>query len=353
MDYSSVETGAEDNKHGEEESFKRDDPNANSPSAEELVKNFSIDRYPVRIQCDVATDLIGDLVVKESYFGQYLDLPEDNNAHFQMKMVYDFLKRRFAASSECSSYKCQDRKAKHDGVINAINALTASVKKIISKRGVIPSKRISNPYTPLEIKEAKRRRKDTSKASSLIKKRKDCNASIFVLYRCFSIPAGLPWHLSDEVYSLINYGDEFHWVLVVVVLKERRIRVYDSMSRRRRSEPSFEIQKLAKILATYLDMSGVLDQKVHTDWSTIEVYQDKMANPFDVKYVDGISQQTIGILDCGSFVAAYAKYLSDGLQVTNNGLDAGLLYKRYAALLWKYREAKDQKSYATDVKDPQ
>ncbi|KAM3396177.1 hypothetical protein P3S68_005183 [Capsicum galapagoense] len=43
------QSGAEDNEHGEEESFKRDDPNANSPSAEELVKTFSIDRYPVRM----------------------------------------------------------------------------------------------------------------------------------------------------------------------------------------------------------------------------------------------------------------------------------------------------------------
>ncbi|PHT75652.1 hypothetical protein T459_19174 [Capsicum annuum] len=46
----------------------------------------------------------------------------------------------------------------------------------------------------------------------------------------FSIPASLPWHLVNEVYIPINYGDEFYWVLAVVVLKERRIRVYDSMS---------------------------------------------------------------------------------------------------------------------------
>ena len=38
------QSGAEDNEHGDEESFKRDDPNANSPSVEELVKTFSIDR---------------------------------------------------------------------------------------------------------------------------------------------------------------------------------------------------------------------------------------------------------------------------------------------------------------------
>ncbi|PHU06465.1 hypothetical protein BC332_22954 [Capsicum chinense] len=77
-----------------------------------------------------------------------------------------------------------------------------------------------------------------------------------------------------------------------------------------------------------------------------------MAKPFDVQYVDGIAQQTIGSLDCGSFVATYAEYLSDVLQVSNDGLDVGLLRKRYAALLWIYGEAKAQKPYATDVKDP-
>ncbi|PHU14710.1 hypothetical protein BC332_15915 [Capsicum chinense] len=58
-------------------------------------------------------------------------------------------------------------------------------------------------------------------------------------------------------------------------------------------------------------------------------------------------------LDCGPFVAAYDEYLSDGLQVSNNGLDAGLIHKRYVVLLWKYKEAKAQMRYATDVKDPQ
>ncbi|PHU25044.1 hypothetical protein BC332_03376 [Capsicum chinense] len=168
------QSGAEDNEHEEEESFKRDDPNDNSPSVEELVKTFSTDRYPVKMQCDGATDLMGDLVVKsvmgksfdafrkilreqkldsyfrESCFGKFLDLPEDNNARFQIKMVYDLLMRR----------------------------------------------------------------------------------------------------------------------------------------------------------------------------------------------------------DCGPFVFAYTEYLSDGLQVPNDGLDAGLLCKIYVALLWKYGEAKAQKPYTTDVKDP-
>ncbi|PHT98758.1 hypothetical protein BC332_32321 [Capsicum chinense] len=112
----------------------------------------------------------------------------------------------------------------------------------------------------------------------------------------FSILAGLPWHLVDEVYIPINCGDKFHWVLAVVILKERCIRVYDSMSRRKCFGPSSEIQKLAKILPTYLDISGLLDQKVRTDWSMIEVYRDKMGKPFDVQYVEGIAKQTIGSL---------------------------------------------------------
>ncbi|PHT74330.1 hypothetical protein T459_21607 [Capsicum annuum] len=515
---------AEDNEHGEEESLKRDDSNANSPSIKELVKTFSIDHYPMRMQCDGAIDLTGDLVVKsvmeksfdafrkilreqkldsyfrENCFGKYLDLPEDNNARFQMKMVYDLLKHRFmyenkdkmdevwinycgmpvcfgweefaivtglkcyppspfqviptltqkkvtrtpkkekgklsdrddlvsivgpsfknknliealkdfspdfVASSECCSCKCQDCKAKYDGVINNINALTAFVKKMTSKRGVIPSKRISYSDAPLEIKVAKRRKNDTSKASSIIKKRK---IEIFLSLSCIDVQCARateekhelkkvdvtatveehnmtvdnpstasndkekvePISLgerknypfegkeNDERYKvnesslgfdlfdfIVAHSEMKNWfylmsqpqtywndeVLAVVILKERRIRVYDSMSRRRHFGPSSEIQKLAKILLTYLDMSGFWHQKVHSDWSTIEAYLDKMANPFDVQNVDGIAQQTIGSLDCGPFVAAYAEYLSDGLQVPNDGLDVGLLHKIYIALL--------------------
>ncbi|PHU12722.1 hypothetical protein BC332_19652 [Capsicum chinense] len=111
--------GVEYDEHGDEECFKRDDANANSPFSEELVKAFSIDRYPVRMQCDDTADLTSDFMVKSSMkksfdtfrkilreqkldayfrdncFGKYLDLPEDNNARFQMKMVYELLKHRF------------------------------------------------------------------------------------------------------------------------------------------------------------------------------------------------------------------------------------------------------------------
>ncbi|PHU05490.1 hypothetical protein BC332_26312 [Capsicum chinense] len=77
----------------------------------------------------------------------------------------------YASPSECSGCKCQYHKAKHDVVINSINALTASVKELTSKRGVIPSKRILYPSAPLDIKD-KRRRQVISKALSSIQKSK-------------------------------------------------------------------------------------------------------------------------------------------------------------------------------------
>ncbi|PHU17185.1 hypothetical protein BC332_12880 [Capsicum chinense] len=161
------------------------------------------------------------------------------------------------------------------------------------------------------------KRRPSYKHKNNIDTQQEC---IIDIIKGFSILASLPWHLVDEVYIPINCGDEFHWVLAFIILKKRQIRFYDSMSRRRHFRSSSKIQKLAKILPTYLDMSDFFDQKVRTDWSTIEAYQDKMANPFDVQYIDGIAQQTIGSL--------------------------------YVDILWKYGEAKVQKPYAADVKDP-
>ncbi|KAF3632978.1 hypothetical protein FXO38_25835 [Capsicum annuum] len=201
---------AEDNEHKENSYFQRDGLNTNSPFNDELVKTFNIDSYPVRMQCDGATDLTDDLLVKlsmkksfDTFRTKYsenkilmlisgiIDLLEDNNARFQIKIIYDLLKHRFmyenkdkmvvvggsgaavsandapltvfktnhyrydhtaytyfAAPSECSAYKCQECKATHDVMINTINALTTSIKGLTSKKGVIPSKRLSYPSTP-------------------------------------------------------------------------------------------------------------------------------------------------------------------------------------------------------------
>ncbi|PHT38660.1 hypothetical protein CQW23_22233 [Capsicum baccatum] len=302
--YLSIATGAEDNEHGEEESFKRDDQNANSPSVDELVKTFSIDRYPVRMQCVGTTDLTSDLVVKlvisthsEKYFENKNWILISGKAALGNILICRRTtcsfpnKNDFAASSECSSCKCQNHKAKYDRVINAINALTASVKEMISKKGIISSKRISYPDIPLEIKvdvraTAEEHNMTVDNPSTASKDEEKVKPHIDVIFyylrkkaklqtqeqyryttgnylykvyinntydrycqqqsevsrneeclintiKGFSIPAGLPWHLVNKVYIPINCGDEFHSVLAVIVLKERRIRVYDSMSRRR------------------------------------------------------------------------------------------------------------------------
>ncbi|PHT89215.1 hypothetical protein T459_04328 [Capsicum annuum] len=167
--------GAGDNEHGEEECFKRDDPNANSRSTEELVKTFSIDRYP--------DDITVEATAEEH------TITVDNPP---------------TISKEEEKVELPEVSRNEEGLINIIKG--------------------------------------------------------------FSISA-----------VVINYGDEFDWVLAIVVQKER---------------------------------------------------------------------------DCSLFVAAYAEYLSDGLQVPNDGLDVGLLLKIYATLLLKYGEVKSQKPYAGDIKDP-
>ncbi|KAF3648278.1 hypothetical protein FXO38_18255 [Capsicum annuum] len=277
--------GVEDNEHGEEEYLKRDDPNANSPSIKELVKTFSIDLYPIRM---------------ESCFGKYLDFAEDNNAHFQMKMVYNHLKRRFMYEIKdkmdevwinyCSIPVCFGWK--EFAVVTRLkcyppspsqvlptltqNKAPHTPKKAKASRviGIIPSKKISYPYTPLEIKKAKRIRKHTSKESSSIKKTK--------------ISRPLSFSCTDVQYA-------------------------------RATRDHHELKKLIND---------------YSEWIFDELLKHHAGR------------------DCGLFVAACVNYLSDGLQVSNDRLDAGLLHKINAALLWKYGEAKAQKPYASDTKDP-
>ncbi|PHU25747.1 hypothetical protein BC332_04079 [Capsicum chinense] len=193
---------AEDNEHGEEECFKIDNPNANCPFAEELVKTFSIDHYLV----DVTTEATAE--------EHNITVDNPSTASKEKKKVEPF------SSREWKNYSFEGFD------------ISDEAKKKLTK--------LINDYS-------------------------EWIANGLLMHHAASIPTGLPFHLVDEVYIPINYGDEFHWVLAVVVLKERCIRVYESMSRRRHFGPSSEIQNLAKILPTYLDMSGFLDKKVRTD----------------------------------------------------------------------------------------
>ncbi|PHT70881.1 hypothetical protein T459_25985 [Capsicum annuum] len=114
----------------------------------------------------------------------------------------------------------------------------------------------------------------------------------------FCISAGLPWHMIDEVYVPVNRGKEFHWVLVVIVLKERVIRVYDLLSSKIKKKSPNKIQKLAVMLPAYLSDSHFFKKTKRTDWSTLKAYKGKLGqqtdliiqNLFDVEYVQNIPQ---------------------------------------------------------------
>ncbi|KAK4723824.1 hypothetical protein R3W88_026603 [Solanum pinnatisectum] len=75
--------------------------------------------------------------------------------------------------------------------------------------------------------------------------------SIKNIIKGFSISAGLSWHLVDDVYISMNLNGKFHWVLIVVALKERIIRIYDSSFSTRIKVSSGEIKKLTTMLPSY------------------------------------------------------------------------------------------------------
>ena len=97
----------------------------------------------------------------------------------------------------------------------------------------------------------------------------------------------------------MNCNQNFHWVLAIIALKDRRIRVYDSLSNIRNMDSSVEIQKLAVMLPIFLSDSGFFEQTSRTDWPNLDAYRNKMSdttqllntNPFEVEYVQNITQQ--------------------------------------------------------------
>ncbi|KAG5609546.1 hypothetical protein H5410_020827 [Solanum commersonii] len=84
-----------------------------------------------------------------------------------------------------------------------------------------------------------------------------------------------------------------------------------------------KIQKLSTTLPKYVESSGFYEQKDRTN------------------------------CDCGVFVAAYAEFLSDGLQIPSDGIISQSLCLRYASLLWNYEILKARSGYVSNNEDPQ
>ncbi|PHT45193.1 hypothetical protein CQW23_14351 [Capsicum baccatum] len=166
---------------------------------------------------------------------------------------------------------------------------------------------------------------------------------------CISV--GISWHLIDEVYVTVNCKGSLDWIVVVIVLKERCIRVYDSFKGYKGHVD--EIKEFAKILSTYLTIFNFFGKnKECTDRSLLEAYKEKTdQHAFDVQFVDGIVQQSSG-MDRGLFVASYAEYLSDRNQIPSSEFDPEKHRTRYASLLWDYGVNKACNGYVRDNHDP-
>ncbi|KAF3678561.1 hypothetical protein FXO38_03191 [Capsicum annuum] len=161
----------------------------------------------------------------------------------------------------------------------------------------------------------------------------------------YCMPSGLPWHQVDEVYVPINCNDKFHWELAVIFLKDRRIRVYDSLSSLRNMESINEINKLVAMLPTYLSDNRIFEEASRTDWTNLEVYRNKITQR--TQFLNEHSFE-----NCGAFVAGYAEYLSEGMNVSSDDFEAEYHQMRYATLLQKYGIQKAQKDYVSKNDDP-
>ncbi|KAF3613387.1 hypothetical protein FXO37_36403 [Capsicum annuum] len=135
----------------------------------------------------------------------------------------------------------------------------------------------------------------TQDASAKIDEVIDMEMSLINTIKGMSSRAGQPWHLVNEVFIPINCYGAFHWVLAVITLRYRCIRVYDSIASSWKRTKTSEIEELAG--------------KTERD-------------PFQVEYISEIAQQDFESLNCGVFVAVYAEYLSEGLGIPSSGVDA-------------------------------
>ncbi|PHT76549.1 hypothetical protein T459_20071 [Capsicum annuum] len=74
----------------------------------------------------------------------------------------------------------------------------------------------------------------TQDASARTDEVDDMEMSLINTIKVWSTRAGRPWDMVNEVFVPISFDGVFHWVLTVIALKDRCIRVYDSMASSRK-----------------------------------------------------------------------------------------------------------------------
>ena len=63
----------------------------------------------------------------------------------------------YPSSPSCSHYKCKVCKDREDKLLEKLEAIAEAVEKLKSRRGVIPSKKVREPYTPTVLVRRKKR----------------------------------------------------------------------------------------------------------------------------------------------------------------------------------------------------
>ncbi|KAM3233463.1 hypothetical protein P3L10_018822 [Capsicum annuum] len=146
----------------------------------------------------------------------------------------------------------------------------------------------------------------------------------------FFMRCNVPWNSVDNVLFLINLAEELHWILARLTFKDQCIYVYDSMYGARHAV------RVQKSVAAYLEL-------ISHFLSCIGFWKSRsdglpVANSFDIFIVDGLSTQAN--TDCGIFVAAFAEFLLDGLEISNYLDDIDAIRIWYGVLLWDYGKKK-------------
>ncbi|XP_015169697.1 uncharacterized protein [Solanum tuberosum] len=192
------EEGEKECEEGDEnESDERDDTESEEGD-EDVVKIFNIDKFHVEMPIDDPTNLTGDFVVKSvmgakfdafrtilmnekledffksSCFGYFLDLPEANNARFQMSMVYDLLKHRIKYKG-ADDDALEDKNKKMDEIW--INYCGMPVCFGMKEFAIVTGLRCHPPSEPLP-KVARLRKPREKKISKSVKVGKKGNRSV-------------------------------------------------------------------------------------------------------------------------------------------------------------------------------
>ncbi|KAH0711518.1 hypothetical protein KY289_007477 [Solanum tuberosum] len=78
----------------------------------------------------------------------------------------------------------------------------------------------------------------------------------------------------------------------------------------------------------------------------------KVAPPILRPTLPMMKDMVVEINDCGTYVAAFAEFLSDEIKVPSIPFQSEYLRSRYATLLWKYGTDKANAGYVSENDDP-